>query len=290
MSTKPFPFILILFALLSCNKNEFDSTSESIEIGGEKRTYLLHIPDSLPQQAMLIIALHGGTGQGKHQEEMSGLSQLADEQQFAVVYPDGLHRTWNAGECCGKAAKNNVDDVKFIEALIDYMLQHYSIDPNKVFVTGMSNGGFLAYRLAAELSQKIAAIAPVAASSTAPVFNPTLPISILHFHAEQDENIPANGGVGNGLSDHYNPPVKSVLEQWADFNGCTNLDSTSYTNYTHFVYSNPADSLVAVEYYLTKDGGHSWPGGDQLRKNADSPSTAIDASRLMLDFFRKHGR
>lgn len=283
-------FVVLMLLVTSCQKSKFESVAEKIKIDGETRTYLLHVPNKLDPQCMLVIALHGGTGQGKNQEEMSGLSTLAEEQKFIVAYPDGLHRTWNAGECCGKASSKNVDDVAFINLLIDELVAEYDIDPNKVFITGMSNGGFMAYRLAAELSEKIAAIAPVAASSTAPTFNPSTSVSIIHFHSEKDENIPANGGVGDGLSSHYNPPVSEVLQQWATFNGCQDIDSTYFVDYTNYNYSNPKDSLITIEYYLTKDGGHSWPGGEQIRNNADAPSTAVYASKLMLDFFRKHGK
>lgn len=277
--------------LCSCRKSKYDSLAESIRHDGKKRTYLLHIPDSYSddQAHCLVIALHGGTGSAKNLEEQSGLAEYADAQGFIACFPDGLHRTWNAGGCCGKAMKKDVDDVGFIEKLIDHISGEYNIDPGRVYVTGMSNGGFMAYRLACELSEKIAAIAPVAGTMNFNGCAPATPVSVIHFHSYRDENVPFSGGVGDGISDHYNPPVDSVMEAWSGFNGCVSTDSLVYdgNDFDHRRWS-ACDDSTEIELYMTHDGGHSWPMGKKGTDKADEPSKSIDANALMWAFFQSH--
>jgi len=147
---------------------------------GIDRTYLVHLPTAYDEAGNfpLVIAMHGGFGNAHNLQNQSQLSVTADDENFIVVYPEGVQggvfdiRTWNAGRCCGFASTSDVDDVGFINALIDTLLANYSIDMNRVYATGMSNGGFMSYRLACEISDRIAAIAPVAASMSADVCDP----------------------------------------------------------------------------------------------------------------------
>lgn len=284
--------LLILINLtLSCKKSDFDSEEFTIKIGNDKRKYLLHESKSSRELYPLVIALHGGTGSPLNIEEQSLLSETADQEGFYVCYPEGKHRTWNAGGCCGKAAKDDVDDVKFISELIDYLLSQYPIDRERIYVTGMSNGGFMSYRLACALSHKIAAIAPVAATMNFEPCNPEHSIPIIHFHSYKDTSVPYLGGIGDGISDHYNPPLFDILNEWSIYNECSSSDTvkTSYNNYDHFTW-NACDSIKIIELYITRDGGHSWPNGTKPRSKADEPSTAINANQLMWQFFQKHRR
>ena len=286
-----FVFLLVLLLSNSCKKSEYDSEEFTIKVDGEKRKYLLH-ESSMPKDLYpLVIALHGGTGSPLNIEEQSLLSLTADQEGFYVCYPEGKHRTWNAGGCCGKAVKNDVDDVNFISELIDHLITNYPIDPERVYVTGMSNGGFMSYRLACALSDKIAAIAPVAATMNFEPCNPGEAVPIIHFHSYLDSNVPYLGGVGDGISDHYNPPLLDVLNDWSLYNGCINTTSSkeSFSNYDHFSWTS-CDSTQSIELYLTQDGGHSWPYGTKPRSKADEPSTAINANQLMWDFLQKHRR
>lgn len=291
MNIRALYLILTLLIIIGCRKSKYESEQFKIKVAGENRTYLLHFPTNWIEAdtTSLIIALHGGTGSAKNIEDQSGLSALSDEKGFIACYPDGLHRTWNAGECCGKASSNNVNDVQFIAQLIDQLLADFAIDPKRVYITGMSNGGFMCYRLACELSDKIAAIAPVACSMTFDDCSPENPVSVIHFHSELDANIPFEGGVGNGLSDHYNPPVDSVFKIWGGFNGCSvqsEIDNSDH-GYILKTWSSCADSSD-VHYYMTADGGHSWPMGKKPRKQANEPSQVLDANALMWEFFKDH--
>lgn len=271
------------------------SQYDSISHNSEYRTYLLHVPPSYVQgnPVPLVIAMHGGLGWGAQLQNHSQLSVKSDNEGFIVVYPEGKKspmgiRTWNAGECCGYAMNNNIDDVGFLSALIDTLITDYSIDSNRVYATGMSNGAFMSYRLACEKSNKIAAIAPVAGSMNVNRCNPVQKVPVIHFHSYQDDHVPFEGGIGTGPSKHYNPPLDSVLNVWSGFNNCSIHNDTlhHYTDYTHIKWSG-CDCGNELNLYLTQDGGHSWPGG-VATTTGDPVSTVINANDLMWDFFQQH--
>lgn len=266
---------------------------DTLQHDGQERYFLVHLPPSYNGQPLpLIIAMHGGLGSATNIEKQSKLSEKADKADYIVVYPEGAKsplgiRTWNAGVCCGYAADNDIDDVGFISALIDLMIAEYKIDSTRVYATGMSNGGFMSYRLACELTDKIAAIAPVAASMTMDNCTPSRPISVMHFHSTEDNSILYEGGVGDGLSKHYNPPLDSVLSAFAGHAKCASKGTIKTESpYSHYVW-NSCSCNVAMEYFLTTDGGHSWPMGTKTAIG-DTVSTQVDASDSMIQFFNQH--
>lgn len=282
--------ILFLLCFTACKRSKFESDFERISYDGERRTYLLHVPSSYngDESVALVIALHGGTGSAKNIEEQSGLPSLSNEKGFILCSPNGLNNTWNAGNCCGKAEEKKVDDVGFINALIEELEANYAIDPRRIYVTGMSNGAMMSYRLACELGDRIAAIAPVAGTM---VFDcvPAEPVSIIHFHSYEDSNVPWNGGVGDGISDHYNPPLDSMLNAWVGFNSCIELSSEQTDDYDMIEWLG-CDAATDIMLYLSHDGAHSWPMGTKPRKKADDPSQALDANALMWEFFESHSK
>ena len=284
-----FGILLIVPVLL--HAQYFNMTYDTME-----RTYLMHLPAGYTGDELLpmIIAMHGGFGSADNLQNQSRLSEKADADNFIVVYPEGVKggvldiRTWNAGWCCGYASNSNIDDVGFINALLDTLIQKYAIDTSRIYATGMSNGGFMAYRLACELSNRIAAIAPVSASMTMTDCSPSRPVPIIHFHSFADASIPYTGGVGEGVSNHYNPPLDSVLNAWATINNCAvrNDTLTANSEYTHVVWSGGTCGSE-VQLYITEDGGHSWPGGRQT-VIGDPVSEYINADDLMWDFFQQY--
>jgi len=290
-------FFLVLFV------QNLYAQYDSIKVDNRWRTFLVHLPpsyESTPEDTLfsVILALHGGFGSAYSMQHQSQLSQKADTaaQPFIVVYPEGVKspdgvRTWNAGDCCGYAQEENIDDVAFISALIDTLLQRYRIESQRVYVTGMSNGGMMSYRLAEELTFKIAAIAPVAATMVLEgPWQPTRPMPIIHFHSYLDENIPYYGGVGNGFSDHYNPPVDSVLNVWAELNGCVLRNDTLFHEEGEYLFKvwSQCNNNADIHCYVTYDGGHSWPGGEKPTPFSDPPSEKINADDLMWAFFLGH--
>ena len=191
------------------------------------RTYLVHVPKGhdLETPIPVVLALHGATMNAPIMAWFSGLNQKADEAGFLAVYPNGTGHfssfTWNGGNCCGSAVQKNVDDVGFVSAVLDDLLGAYRIDRRRIYATGISNGAVMAYRLAAELSDRIAAIAPVAGSVGTEISQLKRPVSVLHFHGTMDEYIPFLGGKGEkSLYGTQYGSVDDSIRAWVKVNGC----------------------------------------------------------------------
>lgn len=286
---------------LSCDKDTTHPQQyrypEKITIDGLERTYTVQLPGNYYSNATnrpLVIGLHGTGGSGSQFEIDYGFGDKADSEGYIAVYPDGVHkqdgrlkiRTWNAGTCCDYAMHNNVNDVKFISTLLDELSDKFHIDTKKVYVSGMSNGGMMAYRIAAELPEKIAAIASVSGSM---VYEKKMSqqgvVPVLHIHSLLDTKVPFMGG--KGLYDYNFPPVMEGLYYWAQRNGCeTTAVVQQYKDYVLRSWKNAAGDTT-LKCYLTQDGGHSWPGTAQQRPRADLPSTAINANDLIWNFFSR---
>jgi polyhydroxybutyrate depolymerase len=212
-------FTSLAFLLVNCQDKNTSSADnnpdtsnyryfESVTVDGISRYYLLNLPPSYYQQDTLplVIALHGAGGSALQCEKDYKLTEKANQEKYAIVYPEGVRndgflglRTWNAGSCCDFAAENNVNDVGFITMLIDKLIAGYKIDPKRIYVAGMSNGAMMAYRLACEIPGKIAAIASVSGTmlTTSPC-NPSRAVPVLHIHSERDTKVPPQGGYGIG--------------------------------------------------------------------------------------------
>ncbi len=295
-----FRFIFFITGICSiiaaCGKQHKPSGSQrfsgSIIVDEQTRTYNIVLPSNYNEQQnfSMIIGMHGGASNAEQFESNSQLTDKANAEGFIIVYPNGTGRlqTWNGGRCCGSAATENVDDIKFISMLIDKLTAEYKIDPKRIYATGHSNGGIMSYRLACELSNKIAAIAPNA--STMEMITPCMPsraVPILHMHSKLDENVPYEGGYGVGISNAYFYPLDSVFTVWASNNGCNPVPQTIVKdNYTEKKWVD-CDGNAVIDYYLTNDGSHSWPGaGGSLTGNPSS--TAINANDLLWEFFKNH--
>ena len=273
-----------------------DST-QSLTLAGRERASLVHLPPAIGNSPLpLVIVLHGGGGNAASAAKMTGLSALGDKANFIVVYPDGTGRlddrllTWNAGNCCGYALDNQVDDAGFIRALIEKLARDYPIDARRVYATGISNGGMMAYRLACELSDQIAAIAPVAGALNVEC-KPTQPVSVIAFHGTNDQNVPFNGGAGSKSIDPHPRTDQSVayaMVFWAQRDSCGATPTRDERgNIVHDTYASCANG-TGVELYTVKGGGHAWPGGDRLTVLLDAPAKEISASAVMWEFFKQH--
>lgn len=266
-----------------------------VNIDGWSRTYLLNLPpgyyenDKFP----LVVALHGTGGSALQAERDYGLTLKAESSNYVIVYPEGVPRpgvfgirTWNAGKCCDYAKDKQIDDVEFINTVIDRMISDFKVDPNRIYITGMSNGAMMAYRFACEKSERINAIAPVSGTLMANSCKGTSQVPILHIHSKLDEVIPYKGGIGLGGYDFV--PVDSTLSTWLGKNDCPSepVINHEHESYTYKKWECKND--VSLELYLTKDGGHSWPGGLIARPGADPPSDAIDATDLIWKFFERY--
>jgi polyhydroxybutyrate depolymerase len=316
MHTKQFVSILILsFLLAACRKPQLgQDLTETLNHDGIERTYHIILPSdfSTEEPSPLVIALHGGGGQGSQFDQgatQGTLTAAADERGVVLVFPEGVDKQW----CDGRFAQldierqcDTVDDVAFISEIIDDMIQNYGIDPTRVYATGISNGGFMSVRLAIDLSEKIAAVAPVAAQLSVALEgkSPQLPIPIMIINGTEDPLVPFDGGdvrlFESGRSRGEVLSTAVTIEHFRQHNNC---DSTPQL--VDLPDTDPDDgTTVTVETYTGCDdgaevilvkvigGGHAWPGGKQYLgpKLVGVVSHEINASEMILDFFLEHAR
>jgi len=275
---------------------------QSLRVGDLERSYVLRLPAQRPagKPLPLVLVLHGGGGNADYAERMTGFTPLAMQEGFAVAYPEGSSRfrgrllTWNARHCCGYAMENKVDDVAFIDALISHLIAEHGIDPRRVYVTGMSNGGMMAHQLGISLSHRLAAIAPVVGALFGDEAQAAYPVAALMINGELDRSVPFAGGPPGGRFAYAwdGTPTWPASEQgsfWARANQCApNPQLTREGSLTRSDYRCPAGREVVL--LALADNGHAWPGGERGTDRADTPSTTLDASQAIWQFFRRHAR
>ncbi len=267
---------------------------------GRSRSYLVHLPKSYnaKKKYPLVLILHGGGGNARLTAQMTGFSATADREGFIAVYPDGtgliegLFLTWNAGNCCGFALDEETDDTGFLRALLQRLKKEHAVDPNRVFVTGFSNGGMMSYRLACELSGAIAAIAPVAGAMNVEC-KPERPLSVVIFHGTEDGHVRYDGGEPLALADWHDRtdrPVKETVAFWVKFNGCRPQAQTSVKGHVQMERYSGCREGTEVVLYTIRGEGHSWPGGRRWAPWAAVPTREISATDLIWEFFTGHPR
>jgi polyhydroxybutyrate depolymerase len=185
------------------------SSDHAISVGGVNRTYIVYRPAVLSGRAPLVVMLHGGFGSASQAEKSYHWDAEADAGHFLVAYPDGLNHAWNTGGgCCGTPGRTNADDVGFITAMVAAISRALPVDANRVYATGISNGGIMAYTLACRTSV-FAAIGPDSATELGDCPSPA-PVSVIAIHGTADKNIPYNGGAGDGPAHIDGPSVPAV--------------------------------------------------------------------------------
>jgi polyhydroxybutyrate depolymerase len=268
----------------------------SLVHGGLERTFLVHEPPLRHRSAPapLVIALHGGGGRGRGMEKLTGLSRLADREGFVVAYPDGIDGHWNDGRTTVdyQAQREAVDDVGFIAALIDQLVERLKVDRRRVYLTGMSNGALIAHRIALERPDRIAAIAPVEGTlleSLATSAPPPRPISVLIIK-----------GLDAPLFEKASKRMTAsdTASYWAERDGCSatptstvleDRDPDDGTRVRRIAYGQCSGGTEVVLYEID-GGGHTWPGGYQYypEERIGRTSRDIDASDVMWEFFSRH--
>jgi polyhydroxybutyrate depolymerase len=288
-------FALCTGATLPAQSHPADDARRTIQTGGVQRSYLLHLPASLPAGRLvpLLLVFHGAGGHGAGMARHTGLSDLATVRGYAVVYPDGIGRRWNDGR--GNSATQ--EDVEFVRLLLDSLAGALPLDRKRVYAAGISNGAGLAYRLACDLPGTFAAIAPVAGAPAAALEErcaATRPVSVMAFQGTRDPLMPYEGGnVAVRRGRVLSAPHSAAL--FAKVNGCaptptvtpeadTAMDGTQVRRST---YSGCGEGREVVLYTI-EGGGHTWPGGPPVARRVGRVSRDIDASRAMLDFFDQH--
>jgi polyhydroxybutyrate depolymerase len=293
--------VAALLSAAACPAFALPPGDHSVSFGN--RSYILHVPAKLEARPALVLNFHGGGGNATGHQKYVQMDALADREGFLVVYPegtgplDGRLLTWNAGGCCGSAVRDNVDDVGFVKKLLFDLSRRQAYDPARVYATGLSNGAMLAYRLAAELSDRIAAVAPVAGTIAVEHFPTARPVPVLHIHSVDDPRALYAGGLG--------PPfpmtnlrvmhlaAEAGLAEWAKSNGCGGAmqpgEKKDWKGHTATLFAYPGCRADVLLWKLT-GAGHVWPGGepDYLPKLLGPGTAVIDANVEMWKFFQRH--
>lgn len=282
----------------------------SLESGGHTRTVHLHVPRSYDpsRPPPLVIVLHGGGGGGKRYLTDNGWTAKADAEGFVAVAPDGLParptaaadfksnpRLWNSGQLRSFSPRARIDDVAFMSALLDDLAKRTPYDARRVYVTGHSNGGGMTFRLAAELSGRLTAIATVAGEVTVKDPKPAKPLPTLYIYGTRDPLLPIGGGERKtpwGTS--TTRPVAEFLAVWAKGLGCaaepkpvSEKDGVRTVEYPPGQPGGPSLTAIYIDGH-----GHAYPGGKEsgLPENVLGPNLKkLNATDVIWDFFRKHG-
>ncbi|MFB3827726.1 MAG: PHB depolymerase family esterase [Bryobacteraceae bacterium] len=239
----------------------------TIEHGGLKRTYRLYRPENAPRPAPLVIVLHGAGGESARMPRVTGFNELARREGFLVAYADGFERHWNdlRGIPEWSAHRNNVDDVGFFSALIDRLVASEGVDPRRVYVTGISNGGLMSHRLGCELAGKVAAIAPVVRTLTvklAAQCRPARPIPVLMFFGTADKLVPFEGGIQKmGSAETPVLSARQTVRRWAELDGCGRPEVSRPESTVEFIHYSGCRQGARIDAYIREGAGHSWPPG-----------------------------
>lgn len=263
-----------------------NDTAYIIRSGGIDRTYFLHLPAGYDRSPTpLIVNFHGFSSFDTQQRDFTGMNDTADQDGFAVVYPQGTGAPagWNAGACCGTAVTAGIDDVTFTADLLDAVEQQLCVDPRRVYATGFSNGGFLSHRLACEMSDRIAAVAPVSGVMGIDTCEPGRPMPVIDMHGTADAVVPYGGSAALGFVS-----VATTMNGWADRDGCTGDPVTTFQQGDATCQAwQTCEGGAEVELCTIDGGGHTWPGGT-VPVVLGKTSRDLIANDQMWDFFTRH--
>lgn len=265
----------------------------SLMLDGIQRDYILYIPATYDGSidAPLVLNFHGFTSTAFEQLNYGDFRNIADTEGFLVVHPQGAlfngETHWNVGDL---TAASTADDLGFTEALIDELANLYAINLNRVYATGMSNGGYMSFLLACQLSEKIAAVASVTGSmnpATYNVCNPKHPTPILQIHGTSDGTVPYNGNM-------WSRSIDDVISYWVNYNNCDttptvtvfpDTDPTDGSTVEHSVYTNNINGIT-TEHMKVIGGGHTWPGA--IFSLPGGTNQDINASMEIWQFFSRY--
>lgn len=287
--------------------------NESLEVGAgtskTARTFVVHVPPGFDGKSKLpvVIMLHGAGGSGADAIAQTGWGAKSDREGFIAVFPDGTPpraalaaqfltnpRLWNDGSGRGATGVEKVDDLGFISAMIDYLEARYAADPARIYCTGFSNGASMTFSVGLNLSNRIAAIAPVSGHLWYREKQLTYPVSLLFIIGRDDPLNPIDGGNVKipWRRTQDRPPVEDSLKEWERMLGCGPEVQTARGNRVLEITYDRCVKGGEVEYYAVRGLGHVWPGGlNQLPKKwVGKPSDNLNATDVIWEFFKTHPR
>lgn len=288
---------------VSPEAGRFDLTIES---QGTTRTAMVYIPNGYRAEAPppVVITMHGAGGGAASMMDGNGWTKKADAAGFIVVAPEGLPprlhaasnfltnpRVWNSGQLRENSPRAKIDDIAYIRALLDELAKRVPYDNKRVYAAGHSNGGGMAFRLGAEMSDRLAAISTVAGQMAVEEPKPDRPLPTLYILGTEDPLLPLAGGESTlPWGKRTTPPVKSFLTEWAEAIGCLPEPRTlsEDAEMEKVVYPSANDGPTLTVLYL-KGHGHAWPGANRsLPARQIGPITSkLNATDIMWEFFDK---
>ena len=298
--------LLILLLPLIGYPEKGECLRKTVMVGSSSRGYMVYRPASAAsgKPLPLVIVLHGMNGSGLVMSMFSGFNELAEKNNFIVMYPDAFGPLWNDGrvDMDSISFRTGVDDVQFIIQLVDSMVAISEVDPKRVYAAGFSNGGMMALRLGIAASDRIAAVASVAGlmPKHLSLVRPSRPVPFLMIHGTEDKTVPWGGGVlmrgkkkrGEVLS------VLDTVSYWVRNDGCTSQvsvkilpDRETRDGTVSFLVTygcpDPDNEVLLVSI---QGGGHTWPGAEKYlpELNAGKISRDFNASQFIWEFFSRH--
>ena len=283
--------LLFLFAIHS----QAQTTVKTLTHNGVERSYRVHLPPNfdINDSLSLVLNYHGIGSNAQQQELYSAFSVVADSANFIVVYPEGLVDTLASGQIIRHwncYFGSDSDDVGFTDVLIDSLHQDYNINLRRVYSTGMSNGGFMSYMLACELSDRIAAIASVTGALSFPQqenCTPSRAVPVMQIHGTSDETVSYDGE-----ADFYGSAPEAV-DYWVNFNNCMDsvitqeipdIDTNDDCTASLEIFGG-CDENTEVQFYTIDGGGHTWPGAFNFVGSITNQD--FKASGVIWDFFNR---
>jgi polyhydroxybutyrate depolymerase len=284
-------------------------SERKLTVNDLERSYVLYVPKGYDaaKPTPVVLCYHGAITNGPITVFLTGLNKKADEAGFLVVYPNGTGRnglvfTWNSGGIPSAVEEAKRDDVKYTAMLLDDLATVANVDPRRVFATGISNGGMMCHRLAVELSDRIAAIAPVAGTLALEKPMPRRAVPVLQLHGTADTLVPWQGmgqemGKGKTKLPFKFRGVDATIDYWVRHNGCNPQPRTEDlpdkaddgTTVRRFTYPGGKNGSEVVLVKIT-NGGHTWPGRDMQLPWLGKTTKDISANDLIWEFFEKHPR
>ncbi len=276
--------------------------TRTLQVGGRERSYLVHVPPKYDpkQPTPVVLVFHGAWTNAAITVAYSGLNSTADEKNFIAVYPNGTGPRdtmlfWNAGDWVKRRLREPPDDVKFIGAVLDDLTTVANTDRKRIYATGISNGGMMCYKLAAEMADRIAAIAPISGTLSFDDPKPKRPVPVLHFHGTEDKLVPFDGPKTASEKLLGLKSVDETIRTWCKLDGCPEKpkieslpdkadDGTTVRRLTY----GPGKDGSEVILIEIKGGGHTWPGRSMPIELFGRCTRDISANHMMWDFFQRH--
>lgn len=307
--------ILVLFALASCAATlpdrgpvppgNYVGHVAFREADLRRRSYRIHVPsrDRKSSKLPVVLVLHGAFSTARSIEQRSGFSQLADKERFVAVYPNGygflgILRHWNAGHCCGRAQTLELDDVAFVDAVLDDVARRVDIDPARIYIVGESNGAMLAHLYAAVRSDRVAGVAAVIGTigsgppgAVEHVPTPEAPVPVVILHGHDDQIIPFRGGPSERDPDIAWVSPLEAAEFWVKHNGAETRPDVTTLYGDRVVRSmwRGGEGSAPVVLYEIRDWRHVWLGPQSAADLApDDPLRSFDTARVVWQQLRPY--